>query len=69
MKKFLRLQTNGDLFFMDEQDWQKAKHVLWWWDGKQPVTKQGMAFAVYVGIRGVRRKDSIPYDFRRATYA
>ena len=69
LRKSLRLQNTGELFFMDEQDWQKAKHILWWWHEGQPVTKRGMPFAEYVGLKAERRTiDVDTYDFRRATY-
>lgn len=69
-KKYLRLQNTGDLFFMDNEDWEKAKHILWWWKDGQPVTRQGLSFAEYVGIKANRLTDGIDiYDFRRTTYA
>lgn len=69
-KKYLRLQNTGVLFHMDSCDWEKAKHVLWWWKDDQPVTKQGMPFAEYVGIKAKRRTlDTDHLDFRRSTYA
>ncbi len=63
-KKALRLKNTGDLIFCDDEHWEKARHVLWYYreDGKV-VNKAGFTFEEYVGI--VDRRANAPWnDFR-----
>lgn len=72
VKKFhLRLQCTGDLFEMDERDWNNAKHCFWWFDAAlgQPVNAKGIPFTTYVGITGVRKVEGVEtMNFSRANY-
>lgn len=67
----LLLQNNGELFFCDKEDWEKAKHILWWYNADigEPVNKVGIPFTEYVGITGSRLTSGVEkYNFCRVCY-
>lgn len=70
-KHFLMLQCTGHLFYMDKADWEKAKHILWWFneDIRSPVNRHGIRFEEYVGIAGSRLTEGVEkYNFCRVCY-
>lgn len=71
-KKRLMLQDSGFLFQCDPADWEKAKHILWWFNNDigSPVNKYGIRFEEYVGITGSRLTEGVEkYNFCRVCYA
>lgn len=66
----LRLQNTGDLFYMDKDDWNKAKHCRWWWDKEveRPMNLQGTYFEDFVGIKARRGEGNEKSNFERACY-
>lgn len=67
-KRYLRYQNTHTLFFMDEQDWQKAKHIFWFSTPEGPVNARGIRFEDYCGIKAARKTDCDERDFRRICY-
>lgn len=61
----------NQLFFCDKEDFEKAKHILWWFDDSLncPVNKLGITFMEYVGIVGSRLTEGVEkYNFCRVCY-
>lgn len=67
-KRYLRFSDTHTLFFMDEQDWQKAKHIQWFKGESGPVNARGIRFEDYCGIKAPRKKDMDINDYRRSCY-
>lgn len=65
----LRLKNTGELFALDKDDWEKAKHCGWKWVGPGKIENdQGISIEEYCGIKGVRRPVSSLRSFKRNNY-
>lgn len=67
--KYLRAKDTNNIFKIDVEDWDLAKHVVW--HEPEPgvlATNKGVTFEKYVGIVGKRLYPFNPRDKRREHY-
>lgn len=67
--RFLRAKNTTNVFKVDREDWDIAKHVAWYENqAGDLVTIKGRTYEDYVGIVGARKYPLSPRDKRREHY-